>query len=104
MVLNSDEGDIAEEYSVSRMLTERTVRQGGYIWVFHKNDVDHWPSALHAHDYDKNLKLDALTGEIYDAATKQRCGKLKTAKLEEIHGELRRSKDFTDKIVELLGP
>jgi hypothetical protein len=103
MVVNTDETDIAEEYPVLRLLTERTVRQAGYIWVFHKSDADHWPSALHAHDYDKNMKLDALTGDIYDAATKQLCAKLKAKKLEEIHRELRQSKDFADKIAQLLG-
>jgi hypothetical protein len=103
MVINGDETDIAEEYTVSRLLTERTFRQGGYIWVFHKSDADNWPSALHAHEYDKNLKLDALTGDIYDAATKQHCAKLKAKKLEDIHRALRQSKDFANKVAQLLG-
>jgi hypothetical protein len=71
--------------------------------VFHKTDVDTWPSILHGHEYDKNLKLDALTGDIFDVATRQRCATLTEKKLKVIQEELRQSKDFADRVALLLG-
>jgi hypothetical protein len=66
LTFETSEADIAEGYDVRRSLTEKVVKRDGCIWKFHKNDPDHWPSALHGHDYEKNVKLDAYTGEIYD--------------------------------------
>jgi len=74
--IQTDEAEIAQEFPVRRLLTEKIVKGGGYIWNFHKTDPDLWPSALHAHDYEKDLTLDALTGDIYDAATRERCKRL----------------------------
>ena len=76
LTLETGEADIAERYKVGRSLTEKVVKRDGYIWKFHKNDPDQWPSALHGHDYETNVKPDAYTGEIYDVGTRQRCMKL----------------------------
>jgi len=103
MTIETDEAEIAQEYDALRMLTEKIVKRNGYVWDFHKTDVDQWPSALHAHDYEKNLKLDALTGDIYDASTRQRCKRLSTKELARIHDELRKSSDFAARITELHG-
>lgn len=94
LTIETDEAGIAQEYDALRMLTEKIVKRSGYIRVFHKTDTDQWPSAPHAHDYEKNLKLDALTGDIYDAGTRQCCKKLSAKELGRIHDELRQSKDF----------
>jgi hypothetical protein len=103
LTIKTDEADIAQEYDALRMLTEKIVKRNGYVWDFHKTDVDQWPSELHAHDYEKNLKLDALTGDIYDASTRQRCKRLSTKELARIHDELRKSSDFAARITEFLG-
>jgi uncharacterized protein YfkK (UPF0435 family) len=103
LTIETDEAEIAEEYEVLRLLTEKIVKRSGHIWKFNKTDADQWPSALHAHDYDKNLKLNALTGDIYDASTRQRCKRLSTKELDRIHDELRKSKDFAARITDLLG-
>jgi len=103
LTIETDEAEIAEEYEVLRLLTEKIVKRNGHIWNFNKTDADQWPSALHAHDYDKNLKLDALTGNIYDASTRQLCKKLSTKELDRIHDELRKSNDFAARITDLLG-
>jgi hypothetical protein len=49
-----------------RYLTEKQIKRDGYIWKFHKNDADGWPSPLHGLEYEKGLKLDVLTANIYD--------------------------------------
>ncbi len=102
MTIETNEAEIAEEYQALRYLTEVTVKRDGYIWIFHKADADQWPSALHAHEYDKNLKLDALTGDIYDAATRQRCKKLSPKELARIHAQLGQSKDLSARLATLL--
>lgn len=102
LTIETGEAAIEQEFDVLRMLTEKIVKRSGYIWVFHKTDVDQWPSALHAHDYEKNLKLDALTGNIYDAGTRQHCKNLSAKELGRIHEELRKSKDFGTRISDLL--
>ncbi|MCB9984645.1 MAG: hypothetical protein H6864_03030 [Micavibrio sp.] len=98
----TDEEDVEENFCVLRLLTEKDISQNGYVWRFHKNDPDHWPSLLHGHEYDKNLKLDALTGKIYDVATKQCCSRLSKKKLSFIQSKLRSSPDFLDLVTNLL--
>jgi hypothetical protein len=87
---------IAQEFDASRYLPEKKIKGGGYIWKFHKTDADDWPSPLHGHDYDKHLKLDVLTGDIYDVGTRLRCKSLKAKDLERIRSHLRASKDFEE--------
>jgi hypothetical protein len=84
--------------SLSTALT--LVRRKNYIWDFHKTDPDLWPSALHGHEYDKGLKLDAITGKIFDAATRQHCKTLDPERLSSIQDELRASKDFKERVRE----
>jgi len=102
MTVEASEDSIAEEFDVQRYLTEKKVRRGGYIWKFHKSDADDWPSPLHGHDYEKGLKLDAITGYIYDTGTRQRCKTLKAKHLQAIQGELSASKDFKDAVATLI--
>jgi hypothetical protein len=93
---------IAEEFRVPRLLEEKHVKAGGYVWEFHKTDTDPWPSQLHGHDYERGLKLDALTGDVFDVGTRARCAILKKKALETVHTELRGSKDFANKLATLL--
>jgi hypothetical protein len=102
VTLETSEADVAEEYQVPRFLTEKTVKRDGYVWLFHKSDADNWPSPLHGHDYDRNLKLDALTGDVYDVGSRHRCKRLKSDALAHIHRELRASPDFNQKLATLL--
>ena len=97
LVLETPEAEISELFQVRRSLNEKVVKRDGYIWNFHKNDPDHWPSNLHGHDYDKGVKLDALTGNIYDVGTREHRMKLSQKELDRIQQELRNSKDFADK-------
>lgn len=92
--ITTEEDGIGEEFNALRLLTEKTIKQSGYIWKFHKNDIDPWPSKLHGHEYDKNLTLDAINGCIYDTATRECCMKLKSRELNRIQKELRNSGDF----------
>jgi hypothetical protein len=92
--------EIAEEFAVSRYLTEVTVKRDGYVWRFHKTDPDDWPSKLHGHDYEKHLKMDALTGDIYDVGTRHRCKTLRKKELSRIQDVLKASDDFTGKLTE----
>lgn len=102
LTVETSEDSIAEEFEVVRSLIEKQVKRGGYIWKFHKNDADEWPSPLHGHDYDKGLKLDAITGEIYDVGTRQRCKTLKSRDLQAVQSNLRESKDFKDAVSTLV--
>lgn len=102
LTIENNEDDIEETYSVKITLTEKTIRTAGYIWQFHKNDADTWPSRLHAHDYDLHLKLDAITGLIYDVGTKNVYKKLKKKTLSHIHNELHNAKDFSEIAKELI--
>jgi hypothetical protein len=101
--IETPQDGIDREFDVSRFLTEKIIRRGGYIWDFHKTDVDTWPSPLHGHDYDKNLKLDAVTGNVYDVVTRQCCKTLKPDHLKTIQSTLRTSKDFEAIAKDLLG-
>ena len=98
LTIESGEDVIAEEYDVARGLIEKTIKQQGYVWKFHKSDADNWPSELHGHDYDKGMKLDVLSGDIYDVLSRNRCKTLKRTELLRIQDELRKSKDFKTKI------
>jgi hypothetical protein len=102
LTIETSEISIADEFEVLRYLTEKQVKRGGYIWVFHKTDVDDWPSPLHGHDYDKGLKLDAVTGDIYDVGTRERCKTLKAGDLKAVQAELRASKDFKGTVATLI--
>ncbi|WP_156367274.1 hypothetical protein [Novosphingobium sp. KN65.2] len=102
LTVDTPEDSIAEIFEVVRYLTEKQVKRGGYIWKFHKSDVDNWPSPLHGHDYDKGLKLDAITGDIYDVGTKERCKTLKAGALRHVQAELRSSKDFKEAVASLI--
>jgi hypothetical protein len=90
----TSEDEIEEEFDVPRFLIEKVVSADGYVWKFHKTDVDPWPSALHGHDYENGLKIDALTGEIFDVASRQRCKKLNRKALSRLQRELRKNKDL----------
>jgi hypothetical protein len=100
LTFQTSEDEIAEVFEVPVSLVEKTVKRDGYVWRFHKSDPDNWPSALHGHDYEKNLKLDAFTGDIYDVGTRNRCKKLSDKALASIQGELRASADFGPKLEE----
>lgn len=100
--LTSPEDSIEIEFDGPQYLIEKTVRCDGYAWRFHKNDADTWPSALHGHDYERHLKLDVITGEVFDATTKVLRKRLKKAHLIHIQEALRSSPDFKEKISALL--
>jgi hypothetical protein len=93
----SEEIDVDEVDGANIYLIEKTIKTGGYVWIFHKTDADNWPSSLHAHDYDRGLKLDAITGKIYDESTKQHCKTVKAKQLTNIHEQLCGSSDFKAK-------
>lgn len=102
LTVETSEDSIAEVFEVVRYLTEKQVKRGGYIWKFHKSDADDWPSPLHGHDYDKGLKLNAITGDIYDVVTRKRCKILKADDLQAVQAKLRASKDFKEAVVTLI--
>lgn len=102
LLLEFDEDDVEILSGVMRRLDEKTVKGGGYKWRFHKNDADNFPSPLHGHDYERGLKIDALTGRIFDASTKNHCETLNSEGLDKLHRELMGSADFKDKLEQLL--
>ncbi|WP_173984068.1 hypothetical protein [Magnetospirillum sp. SS-4] len=102
LTVETSEDCIAEEFEVIRFLTEKQVKRGGYKWDFHKSDADDWPSPLHGHDYEKQLKLDAITGKVYDVGTREWCKTLKKDDLQVIQATLRASKDFKEVVVNLI--
>lgn len=102
LTVKTSEDSIAEEFDVVRYLTEKQVKRGNYIWIFHKTDADNWPSPLHGHDYDKGLKLDVITGNIYDVGTRERCKTLKAKDLQDVQAALRASKDFKETVAALI--
>jgi hypothetical protein len=98
LFIETPEDCIAEVFAVERFLIERTVKQGNYLWRFNKNDPDPWPSLFHGHEYDRGLKLDVITGDIFDEGTRKRCSTLKRKNLRRVQDELRASKDFRQKV------
>ena len=66
--------------------------------MFHKSDPDDWPSPLHGHDYDKGLKLDAITGEVYECRDKGAVQNSEKERLKAVQAKLRKSKDFTEEV------
>jgi hypothetical protein len=80
-----------------QFLAEFTTSVHGHTWSFHKSDRDAWPSVFHGHDYQNKLKVDVLTGNVYDAVTKSYRHKLSYKDLKHLRAELKSSKDFSDK-------
>ena len=80
-----------------KFLLEFTTSVHGHTWRFHKSDSDNWPSALHGHDYENRLKVDVLTGNVFDAVTRGYRHKLTSKDLKHLRDELKSSKDFSDK-------
>jgi hypothetical protein len=103
LVIETSEDSLTGQRSVPRFLTEKEIKAGSYVWSFHKTDADNWPSALHGHEYEHRLKLDVLTGRIYDVVTRQHYASLKKKDLETVRDELRKAKDFSEKARALLG-
>jgi hypothetical protein len=58
---------------------------------------------LHGHDYERRVTLDVLTGAVYDAVTRRQFSTLKSKALEKVRNDLRRSKDFAERVKTLLG-
>jgi hypothetical protein len=102
LIIKTGKDSIARKYKVLRNLYEVRVKRGGNVWDFYKNDKDEWPSALHGHDYEKHLILDAITGKIFDRDTKQHCEDLKAKTLSFVQKKLRNSKDFKQKVTRLI--
>lgn len=96
--ISTAEEDIARRYKKPQSLLEVLITRKNYNWTFHKTDPDLWPSPLHGHDYARNLKLDAVSGHVYDIGTKQRCQTLRKKTLKSIQKALRDSKDFKAKV------
>src|ERR1700677_5058863 len=89
LTVASEPDSIEKEFDVLRVFNEKTVKRGSFVWDFHKSDADPWPSLLHGHDYDKGLKLDAITSQVYDVVTKTCCKVLKEKDLKAIQDALR---------------
>lgn len=102
LTIETREIAIDKEFDVPQLLVEKLIKRKGHVWDFHKTDADPWPSRLHGHDYDKGLKLDAITGDIYDVATRARCKTLKKRELKNVQAQLRASKDFKNLVVDLI--
>jgi hypothetical protein len=104
IVIQTDPGDFVDAEEAPRLLLEEIVKVRPNIWNFHKNDKDPWPSVLHAHDYEKNLKLDAISGEIFNVTTRKRVGRLNEKKLAAVQAQLLFSKDLGELARSLFGP
>jgi hypothetical protein len=72
-------------------------------WVFHKSDPDPWPSTLHGHHSERPLKLDAISGFIYNIKTREHVQTLRPKELRRIQMALIDSKDFSDRARVLTG-
>jgi hypothetical protein len=73
------------------------------VWIFHKSDADPWPSLLHGHHNQRPLKLDAITGEIFNIHSRKCVQKLKSKELARIQAQLFSSKDFAQRAEALIG-
>ncbi|CAN7633647.1 hypothetical protein [Brucella pseudogrignonensis] len=104
LIIEATELDVDLVEHAFQRLDEKTIKGNGFTWRFHKNDIDPFPSELHAHDYEQGLKLDAIDGKFYDASTKSHRGTLKKRILEDIQSQLRASPDFCDKVKRLIKP
>jgi hypothetical protein len=100
--IETAEDSIEQEFDVPRLLVEKIIKRNGYIWDFHKSDPDPWPSPLHGHDYDRALKLDAITGDIFDVSTRERCKRLKPKHVKAVQDELRATSDLKHLVQELV--
>lgn len=97
LVFETAEEDVEILDESFRRLDEKTIKGNGYKWCFHKSDADTWPSLFHGHDYEKGLKLDLITGKIFDSSTKKHCETLKERPLRKLQAALRESPDFAEK-------
>jgi hypothetical protein len=80
-----------------RTLLEKKIKAGSEIWEFHKADADQWPSPLHGHNVERPyLKIDAISGAVYDINTRQKVDQAKPRALQQIQTVLLASKDFKD--------
>jgi hypothetical protein len=66
-------------------------------WKFNKNDADPWPSVLHGHHSERPLKLDAISGDIFNIHTRQRVQRMKPKELARVQTRLLDSKDFGER-------
>jgi hypothetical protein len=98
------------EEHATRLLPPRSAQPGSVLaylrvlskWKFHKTDVDPWPSRLHGHHSSLPLKLDAITGNIFNVHTRRCVQRLRRKELVRIHVVLLASKDFAEKASVLL--
>lgn len=72
---------------VPRFLTEQQIKIKGEKWVIHKNDIDPFPSNLHAHNYQDNLVVHLGNGDLYQR--RRKVGNLCKNKLKLLRGEIR---------------
>ncbi|PZP56506.1 MAG: hypothetical protein DI586_03405 [Micavibrio aeruginosavorus] len=103
VILETDEIDVEPIMPARRTLTEVTIKRGNHKWRFHLNDADPWPSIVHGHDYERNLKLDAFTGYIYDISTRNHCETLKKKKLNFIVAKLKENPEFKHRLESTAG-
>lgn len=76
------------------LLIEKELKQGWYVWTFHKSNADSWPSPLHGHDYERGLTINGIDGNIYDSATRTLVKTLKTKTLQRLHENIWKCKDL----------
>jgi hypothetical protein len=89
-------GELITQVSIAARIEPLHVATKGKNWEFHKTDADPWPSMLHGHFYDARLKLDAITGKIYNSE-RQHCSNLKEKELRRVQLALLNSKDYTER-------
>jgi hypothetical protein len=71
-------------------------------WIFHKVDADPWPSLLHGHHNERPLKLDAITGFIYNIRNRKHVQSLRRKPLLAVQQQLLMSKDLRERARSLL--
>lgn len=81
----AEEPLIAE--GIPRLLTEQTIKVKGEVWRIHKNDVDPFPSAPHAHNYESGVVLHLGSGEMFNN-NRQSIGNIGCKKLLRVRGML----------------